>query len=280
MKKHQFLTSGLVIVAGLPGLFLPGSVPGPENQQLATRTVAPPPGAPHWDYEEHGPAEWGKLSPDFAACGAGKSQSPIDIANVKTLKAPEINTQYRPASLRIVHTAHTADVANTGHTIQVNYTQGDTLTVGADAYVLVQYHFHSPSEHTIHGKHFPMEMHMVHQSADKKLAVLSVLIEEGNDNKAFEPVWANLPKEKGHEAHLEDIKVDVNQLLPKSKASYRYDGSLTTPPCSEGVKWIVMKEPVELSADQIKAFQNILRGNNRPVQPLHGRVIYTDQVRE
>jgi carbonic anhydrase len=273
-----------LVAAALLGMILSGlggqAAGSGEHQAPSTRVVAPAEAEPLWDYEEKGPATWGQLAPEFALCGSGKSQSPIDIRVVQGSDEPQINTDYRPASLRIVHTAHTADVVNTGHSIQVNYTEGDTLTIGEDSYVLVQYHFHSPSEHTVKGRHFPMEMHMVHRSAEGKLAVLGVLIDEGQENEAFEPVWANLPEKKGVETHLENVRVDVNKLLPRDRASYRYEGSLTTPPCSEGVKWVVMKQPLLLSARQVQAFRTILRGNNRPVQPLNGRAVYADKVKE
>jgi carbonic anhydrase len=142
----------------------------------------------------------------------------------------------------------------------------------------VQYHFHSPSEHTVKGQHHPMEMHLVHKSADNKLAVIGVFIDEGAHNAAFDPIWSNLPDTKGEEVHVENVMVDVNQLLPASMESYRYDGSLTTPPCSEGVKWIVMTTPIQMSAEQINAFRAIISGNNRPVQPLNSRVVETDRV--
>jgi len=234
--------------------------------------------APHWDYEEHGPTTWGKVSPAFIACAEGKSQSPIDIRNAEASKSAEIRAAYKPASLRIVHNIHTADVVNTGHSIQVNFPQGDSLTIGDATYSLLQFHFHGPSEHTVNGKHFPMEMHLVHMSADKKLAVISVLIEQGKANKAFDPIWANLPNKRGIETHLENVIVDVEQLMPKNRSAYRYDGSLTTPPCSEGVKWIVVKDPVQLSEAQIKAFGAIVWKNNRPVQRLNGRKVFADRV--
>ena len=236
--------------------------------------------APHWDYEEHGPATWGTLSPDYITCAEGHSQSPIDLTNAELSKAPEVRASYKPASLRIVHNIHSADVVNTGHSVQVNFPQGDSLTIGDTTYSLVQFHFHGPSEHTVDGRHFPMEMHLVHVSADKRLAVVGVLIEEGKFNKAFEPIFANLPSKKGVETHLEHVTVDVQMLLPRNTSSYRYDGSLTTPPCSEGVKWIVLKAPVQLSAGQIKAFSAVLSGNSRPVQPLHGRTVVLDHIKE
>ena len=235
--------------------------------------------APHWDYEEHGPATWGTLSPAFVACAEGHGQSPIDITNAEMSNAPAIRASYKPAALRIVHNIHSADVVNTGHSVQVNFPQGDSLTIGDTTYSLVQFHFHGPSEHSVNGKHFPMEMHLVHMSADKRLAVIGVLIKEGKANKAFDPIWANLPNKRGVETHLEHVTIDVELLLPRNRAAYRYDGSLTTPPCSEGVKWIVIREPVELSKAQIMAFSAILWKNNRPVQPLYGRKILADQVK-
>jgi carbonic anhydrase len=246
----------------------------------------PPPAAeaaepPHWDYgAERGPAAWGSLAAEYASCSAGQAQSPIDIAGATpAANLPALSATYRPASLRIIHHAHKADVVNTGHSIQVNYTDGDTLAVGADKYALVQYHFHSPSEHHVAGASFPMEMHLVHKSEDNRLAVVGVLIREGRTNAAFDPVWSNLPDTRGEEVVHDSVMVDVDALLPRDRMSYRYDGSLTTPPCSEGVKWFVLTTPIELSAEQVAAFRAVLVGNNRPVQPLNARVIATDEVK-
>jgi carbonic anhydrase len=272
-----FLATGLCLLPSFT-VIARWSPLGPQNPD--SRPVAPHVSAPVWNYEDKGPATWGTVSPEFVACGEGKRQSPIDIADVKASSDTGIKASYKPASLRVIHTAHMSDILNSGHTIQVNFVQGDTLTIGQDVYVLQQFHFHDPSEHTVNGKHFPMEMHFVHVSADKKLAVVSVLIEQGKANKALEPIWANLPKQKGLETHLEHVTIDVNDLLPRSRATYRYDGSLTTPPCTEGVKWIVMKQPIQLSARQIEAFRSILDGNNRPVQPLNERVVSTDTIRK
>jgi carbonic anhydrase len=191
-----------------------------------------------------------------------------------------VKTTFPPATLRIVHHAHMADGFNNGHTIQINYSEGDTLAIGGKAYQLVQYHFHAPSEHTIDGRHFPMEMHMVHKAADGQLAVIGVLIDEGRHNTAFDPVWGSLPKEKGVETHLTAVSVDVDQLLPKARTTYRYEGSLTTPPCSEGVAWLVMTTPISLSVEQIGQFTAIVKANNRPVQPLNGRTVVTDRLAE
>ncbi len=219
------------------------------------------------------------MSPRFAACGNGLEQSPIDIAlPVRGSLTPALRVQFPPASLRIAHHEHVADGINNGHTIQINYDDGDTLTLGGTAYELVQYHFHSPSEHTLSGRRFPMEMHLVHRSASGALAVLSVLIEQGRHNAAFDPIWTNLPRTKGVEVHYEHVNVDVDTLLPPVLTSYRYNGSLTTPPCTEGVKWMVLTTPIELDAGQVRAFTDLIHGNSRPTQPLHGRRVVADTV--
>lgn len=257
----------------------PAASASPAAPQVATRPVTPAPEDPVWHYEGHaGPAKWGSLSPKFTACGEGRRQSPIDITKPARGATSPLKTKFPPAELRIAHHQHIADAINNGHTIQINYPGGDTLALGDEAYELVQYHFHNESEHTVAGKHFPMEMHLVHKSADGRLAVVGVLIAEGAHNTAFDPVWANLPKVKGVETHLPAVKVDVDALLPAARTSYRYDGSLTTPPCSEVVKWIVMTTPIQLSKEQIGAFTALIRDNNRPVQPLNGRPVFTDAV--
>lgn len=253
----------------------------PKTPVAKTRAIAPPSGDPEWGYTgDDSPATWAKLTPKWAVCGTGKAQSPIDIEKTKSAALPELKAQFRPAELKIVHHEHMADVVNTGHSIQVNYTEGDTLKLGTAEFELLQYHFHGPSEHTVAGKHFPMEMHMVHKSKDGKLAVVGVFLDEGAENPNFAPALSNLPQAKGMEHHLEHVTIDVNKLLPAQTTSYRYTGSLTTPPCSEGVQWIVMTTPVQLSADQIAAFKGVMRANNRPPQPRNGRAIATDRVTE
>lgn len=238
--------------------------------------------APHWTYEgDTGPTHWGTLSGEWSACGDGQSQSPIDIAEtVRATDLPALAASFQPASLKIIHHEHVADGINNGHTIQINCSGGDVLSVGDGRFELAQYHFHSPSEHTVRGQHHAMEMHLVHKSADGKLAVVGVFIEEGAHNAAFDPIWSNLPATKGTETHLENVMVDMDQLLPATLTSYRYDGSLTTPPCSKDVTWIVLATPIQLSAEQIATFRSLIHGNNRPVQPLNGRTVVTDQVAE
>ena len=249
------------------------------TEQPKTETAAAAHEGPHWSYEgDTGPAAWGTLSADWSPCGNGQNQSPIDIDQTMSADLPEMRAQYPPASLKIMHTAHVADGINNGHTIQINYTDGDVLTIGSEQFQLLQYHFHVPSEHTVKGQHHAMEMHLVHATNDGKLAVIGVFIDEGAHNAAFDPILSNLPATKGAESHLEQVMVDVNQMLPSSLESYRYDGSLTTPPCSESVNWLVMTTPIQMSADQIAAFRAIINGNNRPVQPLNGRTVETDRV--
>jgi carbonic anhydrase len=253
---------------------------GRAPQPTSRPSVAPGADEPVWHYEgAEGPEHWSELSPRFTLCGAGQRQSPIDIAlPIRGGDVPRVTLQFPPATLRIAHHEHVADGINNGHTIQINYDDGDTLTLGATSFDLVQYHFHAPSEHTLSGRRYPMEMHMVHRSADGSLAVVGVLIAEGRHNPAFEPVWSNLPRARGVETHYEHVTVDVDALLPSSHASYRYQGSLTTPPCTEGVEWVVLSTPIELDRQQIGTFGAIIHGNSRPVQALNGRTVLADVV--
>ena len=273
------LAFGLAACSASPPEHAQGAAP--MTAQTTTRpATTPAAGDPVWHYEgAAGPEHWGALSPKFAACGNGRSQSPIDIATaVVGTHDLEVKTDLMPASLRIAHHEHVADGINNGHTIQVNYQGGDELTIGNDTYDLVQYHFHSPSEHTVKGRQYPMEMHLVHKAGSGALAVIGVLIEEGDHNAAFDPIWNNLPGRLGVETHYPSVNVDVDALLPTRRASYRYNGSLTTPPCSEGVRWIVMTTPIRLSADQIRAFTSIIHDNSRPTQPLNARPVLTEPV--
>ena len=228
----------------------------------------------HWDYgNTNGPVHWGELNPDFSLCSKGLEQSPVNLSGAPAAEHPEFSIDYLPATLKIIRHEHVVDIIDNGHTIQVNYDEGSTITAGDTVYDLMQYHFHAPSEHTIDSRHSPMEMHLVHQSPSGQLVVVGVLIEEGEHNPAFEPVWRNLPHEAGEARHLEHVTVNVDDLLPRERSAYSYRGSLTTPPCSEGVRWFVAVDPIQLSASQIRAFTAIFQGNNRPVQPLNERIV-------
>lgn len=223
--------------------------------------------APHWAYEgEHGPEHWGHMSKDFEACAKGKQQSPIDINGSQKEDLADITFGYKPSKLNVI---------NNGHTVQVNADSGSSIKVDGVQYNLVQYHFHTPSEHTVGGKSFGMELHLVHKNDKGELAVVGVLIDKGKENAAYNLIWSNLPA-KADEKKGSDKTVNADDLLPKSKLFYTYSGSLTTPPCSENVRWIVLKTPVEMSEAQIKAIMDIMKHNNRPVQPIHERKLKED----
>lgn len=218
----------------------------------------------HWTYEgEEGPAHWGSLSEDFAACGVGTMQSPIDISGTASGGAGELGFDYRDTVL---------DIVNNGHTVQVNIASDSTATLAGRSYKLLQFHFHSPSEHTVGGRHMDMEAHFVHRNDEGKLAVVGVFLEAGGANAALQPVWDNMPAMKG-KATADGVAINAANLLPASHGFTTYSGSLTTPPCSEGVTWFVMKTPVAVSPAQVDAFRAIMPANARPTQPLNGRMV-------
>ena len=220
--------------------------------------------APHWGYGgEHGPEKWGDMEAGFAACKHGKEQSPIDIRNATKSALPTLDFKYTKSS---------AEVVNNGHTIQVNLVDGGALNLDGVPYKLVQFHFHTPSEEKIDGKAYPMEVHLVHQSAKGQLAVVAVLLTEGKANAALGPVFKNLPQAEGSKTTL-GANFNAAGLLPAARGYFRYVGSLTTPPCSEGVRWQVLKQPVEVSKAQLAAFRKLYNMNARPVQPLNGRKV-------
>lgn len=213
---------------------------------------------PHWTYAEA--ASWGELGEEYAACGTGHEQSPIDLTR------PVLSDQAEPKGSW--HAAP-ATITDNGHTVQIDVPDGGTLVVDDHEYTLVQFHFHGPSEHTIDGEHAPVEVHFVHADAEGRLAVLGVLVAEGEAHAGYEQVLAELPAE-GEKLELGDV--DVSTLMPKRMLAYRYPGSLTTPPCSEGVAWSVLAWPVTWSAAQIEHLTaHFHEANNRPVQPMHER---------
>ena len=220
----------------------------------------------HWSYNgDTDPAHWANLEGDFKTCSTGKNQSPIDIRHeaVHDADLPPLQFAYQPAPLRII---------DNGHTIQVIYAPGSFLTVGGKRYELVQFHFHHPSEEKIDGKGHEMVAHLVHKDADGKLAVVAVLLDGGGANPTIDAIWKNVPKEKGKEASA-NATIDAATLLPGDRSYYTFQGSLTTPPCSEGVRWFVLKTPVKIAESEIMAFGKLYPMNARPTQPLNGRVI-------
>lgn len=221
----------------------------------------------HWGYAgDIGPDRWAELAPENKLCAVGTRQSPIDIREGLSVDLEKINFAYQASNF---------SVQDNGHTIQVNVAAGNSLTVMGRRYELVQFHFHRPSEERINGKQFDMVAHLVHKDAQGRLAVVAVLLERGADNKPqplIQTVWANLPLEKG-DALPAQVQLDLNQLLPVDRSYYTYMGSLTTPPCSEGVLWMVMRQPVAATAQQIGIFSRLYPMNARPLQAGSGRLI-------
>lgn len=274
--QHRY---GLVSCISAVVLVAACDAPESPREEPVSATEAAVEHSRHWGYEsDNGPEFWAKLNPDYALCGDGREQSPVDISDASPAELPGLTTKYQAAAIRIIRNEDVDDVVNNGHTIQVNHDEGSVLSVGDIEYELAQFHFHAPSEHTVNGRHTEMEMHLVHQAESGALAVLGVLINAGSHNQAFDPVWAELPDEVGEEIHLEDVQINVDDLLPSDLGTYRYRGSLTTPPCSESVSWFVAVDPIELSAEQIGQFTAIISGNNRPTQDLGGRDLQVDRV--
>jgi carbonic anhydrase len=214
----------------------------------------------HWTYEEAG--KWGELSPEFGACGTGAEQSPIDLAHPIPSALGDVTVEWQTKA---------AVVVNNGHTIQINTEAGSAAEIAGTRYDLLQFHFHHPSEHSVDGERLAMELHFVHREAGGGLAVLGVFLVPGAENATLANIWAKVPSEEG-EAEL-DGPIDLMPLLPKSRAYYRYAGSLTTPPCSETVLWTVFAEPIELSEAQIAAFAALYPMNARPVQEINRRFL-------
>lgn len=220
----------------------------------------------HWSYEgETGPSYWSKISPEYFWCGL-KNQSPIDISKKDTVysKLPKLTFTYGKTT--------NPEIINNGHTVQVNILEKYTLNFKGKVYQLKQFHFHSPSEHTINGQYYPLEMHLVHKDENGNIAVIGVFFKEGKANSELEKVFSNAPKEEGNK--ILDGSININTLLPLNKAYFTYSGSLTTPPCTEGVRWIVLKQPITASKEQIEKFKSIMKhDNNRPIQPINSRDI-------
>lgn len=221
---------------------------------------------PHWTYEgEEGPEHWGELAPEYATCADGSAQTPIDITGAvdADLADPEFS-----------YTVKSATVINNGHTIQANAAEGNTVSVDGVTSPLKQIHFHSPSEHVIDGKAAAAEVHFVHKTDEGAITVVGVMIVEGSEaNAVWQPYLDAMTTAKGDETAIE---LDWAAMLPAVHTTYRYVGSLTTPPCTEGVQWLLMTEPVSLSKDQIAQLTAAYEGNNRPVQSLNGREIELD----
>lgn len=221
--------------------------------------------AAHWSYDgaDSGPEAWGRLKPEFGTCATGQRQSPIDIRGGIAVELDPIAFDYRASGFRVI---------DNGHTVQVNVEAGNSIQVIGRRYELVQFHFHRPSEERIDGRQFDMVAHLVHKDAQGRLAVVAVLLDRGSAHPLVQTVWNHLPLEKGEEWPA-PVSIDLTHLLPQDRRYFTYMGSLTTPPCSEGVLWMVMKQPVPVSPEQINVFSKLYPMNARPVQAAAGRLI-------
>jgi carbonic anhydrase len=220
-------------------------------------------GEGHWSYDgDTAPDKWGKLDNSFQACSIGSEQSPIDLKGAIRAEIPGVSIAWKPQSYKI---------ANNGHTIQLDAMPGDTITVDGQKYELKQFHFHTPSEHALDGARMPMEAHFVHAQTSGRLAVVGVLMKAGSRNAAFSSIMEVAPTKPG--ALPAKGKIDPSSLLPTGKSMFRYEGSLTTPPCSEIVDWNVFEQPIEVEDADIAAFKAIFPMNARPLQPINRRFL-------
>ena len=236
-----------------------------KEQEVAAVVAKPVPArGTHWSYEgELGPANWSKINDDWAKCGTGNRQSPIDLRDGMKVELEQIVFDYKLSSFSVI---------DNGHTVQVTMTGGNYITIMNRSFELLQFHFHRPSEERINGKGFEMVVHMVHRDAEGKLAVVAVLLERGKQQSVIQTVWNNLPLEK-NDTITPSVVLDPNELLPSKRDYFTYMGSLTTPPCSEGVLWLVMKEPMQASPAQMALFSRLYPLNARPIQASAGRII-------
>jgi carbonic anhydrase len=217
-----------------------------------------------WSYEgETGPANWSKINSDWAKCGTGNRQSPIDLRDGIKVNLEQISFDYHPSSFSEV---------NNGHTIQVTVGGGNFITIGNTAYELQEFHFHRPSEEKINGKGTEMVIHLVHRSAEGKVAIIAVLLERGQPHRLLQTIWDNLPLEK-QEVVSPAIVLDPTDALPERREYFTYMGSLTEPPCTEGVLWMVFKQPMQASPAQMALFSRLYPLNARPVQATAGRMV-------
>ena len=200
----------------------------------------------HWEYSGHsGPKHWGELDASFKMCSEGKNQSPVDLSGF-------IEADLEPIVFNYETTA--TELLNNGHTVQANYAGGSTISIGENKFELKQFHFHAPSENRIEGKSYPMEAHLVHADTNGNLAVVAVMLEEGDRNRLIESLSRKMPEKEG-DNHALGAGLDVSGMLPKDRSYHRFNGSLTTPPCSEGVWWVVLIKPVGVSKEQVEAFR-------------------------
>ncbi len=258
LASPRYQQARAAAVAGHGGAAAPASPAGSEKAHG---------GEAHWAYEgETGPEAWGKLKPDFNICAIGKRQSPINIEDGNTLQGPAEPVQF-------AYAPSNGTVVNNGHTIQVDVQGENAITVRGSTYRLLQFHFHTPSEEQINSRRFPMVAHLVHKNNEGQLAVVAVLLDEGTASPFIDKVWTYMPLDANDRVRMPQGLLNLSELLPTDQRYYQFMGSLTTPPCSENVLWIVMKQPVTISRGQHRLFTQIYPNNARPVQAVNGRVV-------
>ncbi len=220
----------------------------------------------HWEHKagENGPENWKNLCDGFSDCG-GEIQSPINIVT------NEVSSNNKLSAFEFNYGSNTVDIINNGHTVQFNISGNNTMIIKDKEYTLLQFHYHAKSEHTINGNYSPIEVHFVHKHSDTDYAVIGVLFEEGEAYELFSNYLADMPKTKG--TFISENKIELASLLPNNLSYYNYNGSLTTPPCTEIVNWYILQEPLQASKEQINKFSTILHNNYRPTLPLNDREV-------
>lgn len=227
-----------------------------------------------WTYEgARGADHWSELDPEYAACNAGKEQSPIDIRNAHKTELPAINFEYKNGPLKYL--------INNGYTIRVNYHDvpgtGSFLIVGDKRYQLTQFHFHHPSEEYVNGRQYDMVLHLMHKADDGQVAGVTVFLKAGRPNATMQQIWQHMPRTESKEMDIAGVEINPADLIPRDHAYYMYMGSLTAPPCTEGVTWFVLRTPMDVSTEEINSFAKLYPRDVRPLQPLNGRVVKESQ---
>jgi carbonic anhydrase len=259
------MTRCLGVGLGLSVLSMAGSLWAADGDVAGLRGLSLTNSAPlQWQYDgDQGPSHWGALAPTTASCEKGTHQSPINIRTVPHFHSHD--------GLLVRYTAVPGHVVTSSHTVEVDFQTGGTLEILGRSYALKEFHFHAPSEHQLNGRAYPMEAHLVHRDETGHLVVLAVLMDLGMESAPMSAVWERIPS--GKQEAVRDLLFNPQDLLPKDLHHYAYDGSLTTPPCTEGVHWIVLKEPIAITASHIERFVSLIGHNARPVQPLNEREI-------
>ncbi|HDS9361323.1 TPA: carbonic anhydrase family protein [Enterobacter chengduensis] len=223
--------------------------------------------ASHWSYEGEGsPEHWGELDDAYKMCQTGMNQSPVNIDSTVKAHISPLQTHYSDGPVTLTNNGHTIQAGEKAET-------RDSITLDKQSWTLQQFHFHAPSENTVHGKKYAMEMHLVHKNDKGEPVVVAVMFDKGAANAELEKLWRVMPEQAEKNVSITE-NLDLNKLLPKDKTYWRFSGSLTTPPCSEGVTWVVLKHPLTVSVEQLAKFTHTMHhDNNRPVQSLHGRLV-------